>query len=98
MIKQSVSLPGTNDPSDFSGEVRENFVRQLNEWKARKQRHRNMEAAALLSADEVARLNAAIEAVAVRLGIRGELATIDSLLQLRNTRVARILTAAYLVE
>ena len=49
----------------------------------------------LLSEREKEQLNTAVESIADKLGIKRELATIDALLQARNTRVSRILNAAY---
>ncbi len=85
------------DLFDIAEEEREAIVRQLEEW-GELRRSQEIETKALLSADEVDQLNAAVDVVADKLGFSGELATIDTLLRLRNTRIARVLSAAYVTE
>lgn len=98
MTKQAAFLFSTNRSSDVPEEFRKHFIRQLEEWEVEQQRQRDTQTTALFSEDEVEQLNAAIESMADKLGISEELATIDSLLQLRNARVARLLRAAYLTK
>ena len=95
MTKQELLPFGTEYPSDIPQEIRETFIRQFEEWEVEKQRQMEIENARLLSEGEKEELNTAFESIADKLGIKGELATIDALLQARNTRVSRILNAAY---
>lgn len=95
MTKQQLLPFGTEYPSDIPDEIRETFIRQFEEWEVEKQRQMEIESAVLLTAGEKEQLNTAFESIADKLGIREELASIDALLQARNTRVSRILNAAY---
>lgn len=95
MTKQPALCANMEYPSDIPEDIRETFIRQFEEWDVEQQQQNNMENTALFSEDELEQLNTAVESVADKLGIRGELATIDALLKARSTRAARILTAAY---
>ena len=95
MTKQQLLPFGTEYPSDIPEEFRETFIQQFEEWEVEKQRQTDIENATLLSEGEKEQLNTAVESIADKLGIKGELATIDALLQARNARVSRILSAAY---
>ena len=81
--------------SEIPQEIRQTFIQQFEEWETEQKQYRCSEAAPLLSNDELDQLNTAVESIADKLGISEELATIDALLQARNTRAARILSAAY---
>lgn len=81
--------------SDIPQDIREIFIKQFEESDPEQQPRRDPEATSLLSKEETEQLNSAVENVADKLGITGDLATIDTLLMARSTRVARILTAAF---
>ena len=98
MAKQQLFPFGTEYPSDIPEEIRETFIQQFEEWEVEKQRQMDIENTILLSEREKEQLNTAVESIADKLGIKRELATIDALLQARNTRVSRILNAAYGAE
>ena len=95
MTKQQLLPFGTEYPSDIPEEFRDTFIQQFEEWEVEKQRQTDIENATLLSEGEKEQLNTAVESIADKLGIKGELATIDALLQARSARVSRILNAAY---
>ena len=95
MTKQQPLPFGTVYSSDIPKEIRETFIQEFEEWEVEKQRQMDIENARLLSEREKEQLNTAFESIADKLGIKAELATIDALLQARNTRISRILNAAY---
>ena len=97
MTKQ-LALATSASLSAIPEEIREVFIGQFEEWESEKKQQRYGETTALLSADELEQLNTAVERMADKLGISGELATIDALLKARNNRAAKILSAAYRFE
>ena len=98
MSKQAAFLFSTDCSSDVPDEFRKHFIRQIEEWEVAQERRKDTRTSTLFSEDEVAQLNAAIESLAKKLGINEELTTIDTLLQLRSARVARVLRTAYLTK
>ncbi len=95
MTKQLAPTADAGHLSEIPREIRQTFVQQFEECETEQRQRRYRQAAPLLSADEIDQFNSAVETIADKLGISEELATIDALLQARNTRAARILSAAY---
>ena len=87
-MKQQLIPFGAEYPADIPEEIRETFIRDFEEWEVEKQRQMDLENTALLSDVEKEQINTAVESIA------DKLVTIDTLLQARNRRIARILTAA----
>ena len=98
MTKQLALATDTEFLSEIPEGVRETFIGQFKEWELEQKQCRYGDTTVLLSEDEIEQFNTAVERIADKLGISGELATIDALLTARNTRAARILTAAYSTE
>lgn len=95
MTKQLALAPDVDHLSDIPQDIRDIFIKQFEESDPEQQLRRDPETTPLLSKEETEQFNSAVENVADKLGITGDLATIDTLLKARSTRVARILTAAF---
>lgn len=95
MNKQLAFATNVDHLSEIPQEIRDTFIKQFEQYESEQKQQKSTEATALLSQDEIEQLNSAVESIADKLGISGELAAIDALLKARNTRAARILTAAY---
>lgn len=92
MTKQLALATEAEHLSDIPQDFRGSFIRQFEEEEQRQ--NMRAEATTLLSQGEILQFNTALDRIADKLGIGGELDLIDALLEARSARAARVLRAA----